>query len=189
MRRPELLLLTLVASGVAPLHADELDGLMQRLAQRTHGHVTFVEKKYLSTLARPLQSSGELFYDAPDRLEKRSLVPRRESLVLEHGTLHLQLGHRERTLALADYPDIAPLIDSIRATLAGDRAALERTFRVEFTGPLSQWQLLLTPRDAAVAHSVRRIRIDGTEQQLREVEIVQPDGDRSVMTLGPDESS
>jgi hypothetical protein len=187
MRHPELLVIVFAAS-LLPARADELDGLMQRLAQRTHGHVTFVEKKYLSTLDRPLQSSGELFYDAPDRLEKRSLSPRRESLVLQHGVLSVQLGRRERTLSLADYPDIAPLIDSIRATLAGDRGALERTFNVELTGPLSQWRLLLTPRDARVARSVRRIRIDGVEQDLREVEIVQPDGDRSVMTLGPDAS-
>jgi hypothetical protein len=188
MRRPELLLTALSVVGLAPLRADELDGLMQRLAQRQHGHVTFVEKKFLSTLERPLQSSGELFYDAPDRLEKRSLSPRRESLILERGVLRVQLGRRERTLALADYPDIAPLIDSIRATLAGDRVALERTFAVEFTGSPSQWRLLLTPRDARVARAVSRIRIDGSEQSLRAVEIAQPDGDRSVMTLGPDES-
>jgi hypothetical protein len=188
MRRPELLLIALAIGALAPAYADDLDGLMQRLAQRKHGHVNFVEKKYLSTLQRPLESSGELFYDAPDRLEKRSLSPRPESLLLEHGVLHLRLGRRERTLALADYPDVAPLIDSIRATLAGDRAALDRTFMVEFTGPPSQWRLLLTPRDARVARTVRRIRIDGSEENLRDVEIVQPDGDRSVMTLGPDAS-
>jgi hypothetical protein len=189
MRRAELLLIALITGGFAPAHADELDSLMQRLAARTHGHVTFVEKKYLASLDRPLQSSGELFYDAPDRLEKRSLSPRQESLVLEHGELHVQIGHRQRTLALADYPDIAPLIDSVRATLAGDRAALERLFKVEFSGSLPQWRLLLTPRDARVARSVRRIRIEGSQQDLHEVEIVQADGDRSVMTLGADESS
>ena len=38
-------------------------------------------------------SSGELFYDAPDRLEKRTLTPSAESLVLDHGVLTAQRGH------------------------------------------------------------------------------------------------
>ena len=53
------------------VHAQaDLDRLMGLLAQRKHGHVTFVEQHFLALLDRPLESSGELLYDAPDRLEK-----------------------------------------------------------------------------------------------------------------------
>jgi hypothetical protein len=188
MHRREVLALA-AAMMLAPLaRADDFDALMQRLALRTHGHVAYVEKKYLAALERPLSSSGELFYDAPDRLEKRSLTPRRESLVLEHGVLRAQIGRRQRTLALADYPEIAPFIDSMRATLAGDRSALERVFNVDFTGPLEHWQLRLTPRDPQLARSLHSIRIEGAAEALHAIEIVQPDGDRSVMTLGPEQT-
>jgi len=33
----------------------------------------------LAMLERPLQSSGELLYDAPDRLEKRTLKPKAQT--------------------------------------------------------------------------------------------------------------
>src|ERR1700674_3631176 len=128
-------LLMSVRSGAAD---NDLDRLMALLAERTHGHVSYVEQDYLAVLDRPLQSSGELLYERPDRVEKRTLVPRPASLILEKGNLTIQSGRRMRVLALRDYPQIAPFIESIRATLAGDRAALEQVFHVDFEGSLAR---------------------------------------------------
>jgi hypothetical protein len=177
----KLWLLLLVTSLA---QAEDLDQLMGLLAQRQHGHVTFTERHYLAVLDRPVESSGELLYDAPDRLEKRTLKPKPETLVLEHGVITAQRGKRTYTLNLSDYPQIVPLIDSIRATLAGDRAALERFFKVSLDGSLDRWTLLLLPSDAAVAKTVRQIRIEGTRDDIHTVEIQQADNDRSLMTIG-----
>ena len=54
----------------------QLDQLMALLAQRQHGEADFSEKKYLSVLKQPLESSGVLIYDAPDHLEQRTAQPR-----------------------------------------------------------------------------------------------------------------
>jgi hypothetical protein len=164
--------------------AEDLDELMGLLAQRQHGHVTFTEKHYLAVLDRPVESSGELFYDAPDRLEKRTLKPKPETLVLEHGVITAHRGKRTYVLNLSDYPQIVPLIDSIRATLAGDRAALERVFKVSLDGSLEQWTLLLLPSAAPVAKTVKQIRIEGTRDDIHTIEIQQADEDRSLMTIG-----
>ena len=136
----------------------DLDGLMATLAQRQHGHVTFVERQYLQLLDRPLESSGELLYDAPDRLERRTLQPRREIMVLEHGSLTIQRGRREHVLDLQQYPQLLPFTESIRATLAGDRAALDRLFELHFDSRPDQWTLRLTPRDTKLAGARQRDR-------------------------------
>jgi hypothetical protein len=166
--------------------AEDLDQLMGLLAQRQHGHVTFTEKHYLAVLDRPVESSGELFYDAPDRLEKRTLRPKPETVVLEHGVITAHRGKRTYVLNLSDYPQIVPLIDSIRATLAGDRAALERIFKVSLDGTLDHWALLLLPSDATVARTVTQIRIEGARDDIHTVEIQQADDDRSLLTIGPE---
>src|SRR4029077_13341576 len=57
--------------------------LLKLLSERRHGRVAFAEVHQLSILDQPLHSSGELLYDAPDRLEKRTLEPRAEDLLLE----------------------------------------------------------------------------------------------------------
>ncbi|MGH8324755.1 MAG: LolA-related protein, partial [Steroidobacteraceae bacterium] len=114
------------AAAAGAASAADLDGLMSLLAQRQHGHVSFVEEHFLAVLDRPVESSGELLYDAPDRLEKRTLKPKPETLILEHGVITARRGRHTYVLNLSDYPQIVPLIDSMRATLAGDRASLER---------------------------------------------------------------
>jgi hypothetical protein len=165
----------------------QLDRLMSLMSQRRHGEADFSEKKYLSVLKRPLESSGLLIYDAPDHLEQRTTLPRPQSVVLDHGIATMHIGRRERVLRLADYPQLAPLIDSIRATLAGDRAALERVFELEFSGTLEQWQLRLEPRDAQLAATLKRIELQGQRDAVHEVQVWQSDGDHSVMSITPRE--
>jgi len=161
-----------------------LDQLLQLLAARRHGHVAFNEVHRLAMLDRPLQSSGELLYEAPDRLEKRTLEPKPEELLLDHGVLTARRGGHSRVLALRDYPQIVPFLESIRATLAGDRAALERYFAVQYSGSLEHWTLELTPADPEVARAVDHIRITGERDAVRSVEIHETDGDGSVLTVG-----
>jgi hypothetical protein len=163
---------------------DPLDQLMQLLAARRHGHVAFTEEQHLTVLDRPLESSGELLYEAPDRLEKRTLRPRPETLVLSHGVLSATRAGRTRVVELAAWPQLAPLIESIRATLAGDRASLERVFEVRLEGDLGEWSLELVPRDKAAARLVKEVRIQGEQARLRTVDMLQPDGDRSRLTIG-----
>jgi hypothetical protein len=176
-------------SAVAAAPGSSLDALMSLLAKRQHGHVSFVEEHFIGVLDRPVESSGELLYDAPDRLEKRTLKPKPESVVLEHGVITAHRGHRTYVLNLSDYPQIVPLIDSIRATLAGDRAALERIFKVDLQGDLENWKLLLVPSEPTVAKSVKEIRIEGARDAIHSVEIQQADGDRSLLTIGPEKTT
>lgn len=172
--------------AAAEAAGDSVDALMQLLAQRQHGHVSFTEVEQLKMLQQPLHSSGELIYERPDHLEKRTLSPRAETLRLEHGTLTLTRGHRTRTLALDDYPQLIPFIESIRATLAGDRGALERYFSLALSGSVEEWTLELTPRDAQLQRSVQWVRIHGVHDAIRTVQIRQSDGDESLLTIGGD---
>ncbi len=163
--------------------AADLDAVMQLLAARRHGAVGFVEQQFLALLKRPLESSGELLYDAPGRLEQRTLEPHVESLVLEGDVLTVRRGHHTQVLDLQAYPQLVPLIASIRATLAGDRSALERAFYLEFSGDVGRWTLHLVPRDGETAKTVAAVQIDGAGGDLDRVEIRRADGDRSVLTL------
>jgi hypothetical protein len=192
LRRPSVgVLITLALAAACAAAAQTtappaFDELLQLLAARRHGHVTFTEVQHLAMLDRPLESSGELLYEAPDRLEKRTLKPKAQTLILEHGVLTARRGHRTHVMELRDYPQVLPFVESIRATLAGDRAALERFFRVQFDGTLGAWTLLLVPVDTTLAGVVKDIRIQGERDAVRTVEIRQSDGDRSLLSIGPE---
>jgi hypothetical protein len=185
-RRPALLALAALLAFSPPLvrsGSDDLQELMRLLAMRRHGQVDFVEQHFLGVLKRPVESFGVMTYDAPRRLEKRTVEPRPERLALDGDELTVERKGRTHVLELAAYPALLPFIESLRATLAGDLPALERAFNVDLTGNLERWTLTLTPRDPKVSAVVSRVRIDGSRDVLSKVEILEANGDRSLMTL------
>lgn len=174
----------LVLQPALSLAADwDIDRLMQALAVAKPGRATFVEKKYLSVVDGPVQSSGELVYTAPDRLEKRTLKPKPEIMLVEGGVLVIERGRQKHTLQLQDYPELGVFIDSIRGTLAGDRKALERSYKLKLEGSAERWTLLLFPTDPRMATTIHLIRIAGRRANVRNIDVIQTDGDRSSMTI------
>lgn len=166
-------------------HAAEwdIDQLMHGLAQIRSGHASFLEKKYIAMLDKPVESSGDLFYSAPDHLGKRTLKPKTESMTVDGGALIIERGHQKYHLQLQDYPEVGAFIDSIRGTLAGDRKALERNYRLSLDGTAERWTLQLLPADEKMQAVVRRIRITGVRDAVRSIEITQTDGDSSLMLI------
>jgi outer membrane lipoprotein-sorting protein len=160
-----------------------VDQLMGALASNRHGAATFTEKKYISILDQAVESSGELLFIPPARLEKRTISPKAETLVLDGDVLTVERQTQTHVLQLKDYPEVSGMVESIRATLAGDRKALERVYHVDLEGSRNRWALVLTPLDARVGSVIASIRVEGSRDEVHTVEIFQADGDRSVMSV------
>jgi outer membrane lipoprotein-sorting protein len=160
-----------------------IDRLMSTLAQHKSGRASFTETKYLAIATEPVESSGELVFAAPDHLEKITQSPKPEHLVVDGDMLTVERANHKYTLALAHYPELGAFIDSIRATLAGNRFALEQVYKVALKGQGDDWTLTLTPLDSRMRKVVSTITIDGTRDALRSVAIQQADGDHSLMRL------
>jgi outer membrane lipoprotein-sorting protein len=163
-----------------------LDRLMSTLGQKKAGHASFVETKYLSIATEPVTSSGELVFTAPDHLEKRTDSPKPEDLVVDGDKLTIARNGHKYTLALTQYPELSAFIDSIRATLAGNRFALEQVYKVAVTGSGDDWTLTLTPLDSRMLKTISTITLTGTRDLLHTVAIQQADGDHSLMRLQND---
>lgn len=162
-----------------------IEQLMQALAANTSGHASFIEKKSIAMLDKPVESSGELFYTAPDRLEKRTLKPKPESMLLDKDKMIVEQRGKKRTLQLQNYPEVAAFIDSIRGTLAGDRKALERAYQLSLTGDEKNWNLTLLPIEDKMKKIVAKISIAGSGNLLQTIDILQADGDSSQMIITP----
>jgi outer membrane lipoprotein-sorting protein len=176
-----------VAGPARAADAQSLDAaqLMQMLAQAPPPRARFVEKKYLSVLKSPLESSGELLFLPPDRLEKRTISPKPETLVLDGDTLTIERNQKKRSISLRSYPEVDALVGSIRSALAGDRERLARSYRVEVDGTRDRWRLVLLPSDPAIATLVSRLLMTGVRNRIESIETLQANGDRSVMTIQP----
>lgn len=162
--------------------------LMLGLAQVKEARGKFVERKFLSVLNRPLESSGTLLFQAPAHFEKHTLAPKVESLVLDQGVLTIESKARniKRTLVLQDYPAIWAFVESIRSTLAGDLPMLERFYKIELDGDAAHWKMRLLPIEPKMREMMREIRISGHGNWLDIIETLEPNGDHALMKVVED---
>lgn len=159
--------------------------LFQMIAKERPARATFQERKFMALLDRPLESSGELAFTPPDKMVKHTRKPREEIVTVDSERVTLERGGKRHTLGLRANPAVAVLVESIRATLAGDLDALNRSYSAGLEGTPERWRLTLRPLDPAGVELVERIDIDGERAVVRAVEIRQAGGDRSVMTITP----
>jgi outer membrane lipoprotein-sorting protein len=177
--------LLLLMSVALPATAWDLTALMEDLARHKGGRARFVEKKNIALLDKPVTSSGELRFVPPARLEKRTLLPKPESLVLDGDTLVIERGKQKFNVRLSEQPEALAFVDSLRGTLTGDQAALERSYKLSLSGNEEHWTLDLLPNDQRIAAFVLRITFGGSHHRVEWIHYLQADGDRSVMTIEP----
>ena len=177
-----------LALGVAaqPAAAQELapGELMRRLAAVESSRATFVETRHSALLKEPLVLRGTLTYRRPASLEKRVEQPYEERVAIDGDVLVIE-SRRGRKLktSVSGSPGIAALVEGIRATRAGDLAALERHYEVGIAGRAERWSMTLKPADAEVARHVATIVVSGVAGRIARVEVQEAGGDRSVMDI------
>ena len=160
-----------------------LDAILASLAQRPHGHVLYSEQIDSALFKRPLHTSGELFFDAPDRLEKKTLQPVAEDLLVEGDVVTIVRGTHRTSIRLSDHPQLSPLLNGIRATLAGDRSTLEKYFQLAFTVDESHWELDLQPLASDSKPVYKRVLIRGIDDRIHSVTLERAPGERTTITL------
>jgi outer membrane lipoprotein-sorting protein len=161
-----------------------LDGLLTRFRGIVGLSARYREEKRIALLAQPLVSEGTVHYAPPGRIARHTLTPTTSSVVLDGTTLRFGDGTSERSIDVASSPVVGAFVDSFRAVLAGDRAALERSFKLDFRAPGGQkWELGLVPREASLAGILREIRFAGDGLVLSQMRIREASGDEGVTTF------
>jgi hypothetical protein len=162
-----------------------LPALMQALAAVPAAQAHFTEVRRMQLLRVPLEVQGTLRYVRPDTLERRVHSPYEETILIEGNRVNIDNPARgeRRSYALASLPAAYALVESLRATLAGDLAALERHYDVRFAGGRAAWTLSLVPRDAGVAQMLAAVRLQGSAARITRIEFDEAAGDRTVMTI------
>jgi outer membrane lipoprotein-sorting protein len=189
MRLTVLAWLSIFASS-ATLFAQQpndelLKGIMSQLAKVASAKSDFTEQKFVKLLNAPVESSGTLFYQAPDRFEKYTKKPIEEKMTVERDTVTLEqiARKKQQKLFVGNYPALAAIIDAMRGALSGNLAALQTTFKISAEGNARQWTLKLVPIDAEQLAYIQAIRVSGKGDFIDAIEILQADGDRSLMSM------
>jgi hypothetical protein len=155
------------AETAAEPRADS-DWVLQKLARPAPMRTSFVEVRDSPLLKAPLRLSGEYQRPREDTLLREVRTPYAETTTIRAGQATIaRAGKSPRTFSLSRAPELAGLQASFGAMLSGDRAALEKHYRVETRGTRRQWTMTLLPKDAQLAAKVRDITLYGRGAELR----------------------
>lgn len=190
MSRPLPILLLAVLLGCGGARADTPPDLatqvLQRLAQVGSRRASFHEEKRLAALTTVLRSSGVLTYVQPGYLEKQTLEPKPERLIIDGNRLTILEGSAApRQLDIDSHPALRVMVDSIRAPLAGDVGVLRQDYAVHAAGDPGAWTLTLLPARPEVARSVQSLVLEGVNNTIRTIRLVSRNGDEQVTTIDP----
>jgi len=160
--------------------------IMARLAALSDRDASFTEQKRLASLAAPLQSRGTLVFRHPAHLEKITVAPRPERLVIDQGKLSIiSPGAAPQNVALDAHPALQAMATAIGAALAGDLPALLRVYVMEATGSVADWHIVLRPRSLALTRFITTITLDGAGSDLHSFAMVQGNGDSETLEIQP----
>lgn len=172
----------------APAGAVDAGWIIGKLARPAPMRTSFVEVRASKLLKNPLRLSGEYLRPRADTLVRQVRAPYVETTTIvtpKAGAAQatIERGGRTRTFSLARVPELAGLQASFGALLAGDRATLERYYRLDPQGTREKWTLVLVPKDPAMAAQVRGITLHGRGAELRCIETTAAKGAEVQRTL------
>lgn len=181
-------LLAALPAAVAGTSAEwTVPRLMAALRDSGPRETGFVEEKRVGLLEQTLVVKGRLRYLSPGELERIVVEPEPERYSVRGDLLTIESGKRPpRRLRLSEQPVLEAFIGSLRDTLAGDRQALERHYRLDLLGGREAWQLTLTPLAGPLRQYLQEVRIRGNGGEIQAFELLESNGDSSLTRLIPD---
>lgn len=187
---PSLACVLLGAAALAagsPPPAPDLAAVLERMASTPGVEASYVERKELSLLARPLESRGVIYFVPPDRFARFTTEPGFSSLVVDGEGVRFREGRDGEEMDLSGSPMARGFVESFMVLWRGDREELARLYALELepgsadgTSGEGGWALRLTPRHAPLSRMIRAILLEGDEGGMRRMTVEEKDGDRTV---------
>jgi hypothetical protein len=170
----------LAASARAEPETLELDELLRHMAATRGVVAEFREVKTLALLDQPLEARGTLYFQPPDRFVRVTREPAATRLVLVGSRMRFEDATGVNDVDLAENPVARQFADNLVALWRGDRERLEKLYRLDFRAEAARWELGLAPRGAPLDRFIARIRLSGDGATMREMELLESDGDRTL---------
>jgi len=175
---------------IAPSFAGEsnealLTSVMNRLAAVKSAKADFTEKKFVKLLNTPVESTGVLVYTAPGRFEKHTKNPVEERMTVERDmvTFDNVAKKKKQQIFIPQFPALAAIVDAMRGALSGNLPQLQLAFSIKASGTNQRWKLHLVPLEASQYAYIHAVDVAGRDDFIESIEILQSDGDRSVMSM------
>ncbi len=167
-----------------------LQELMQTMSEIDSFKANFEEIKDFAFFTDAVKVTGSLSYKKPGYLKREVVSPHREVTIIEDDIIHIERERngdndesRKQQLSIDVHPAVRTLIESIRATFAGDLDVLQKYYQLAFTGDKNTWHLVLQPLQQKVIEHVRQVEIFGSGREVNKIITIEADDSESEITI------
>lgn len=166
-----------------PAHGAAVDPVFAQL-QLQRLRCAFHEQKHIALLARPLQSTGVIYFDRDRGIVRSTSAPHAEKAVLTRTALRIQKGDHVEDIPLDKSKDLQAFALIFPTLLRGERKDIERSFDIALYGRADGWWALeFTPRSDSLRALVRRVVVFGRAGELAALQIAEASGDTTDTRL------
>jgi len=161
-----------------------IDAMMEQLSRMPGLSARYREEKRIALLAVPLVDEGTIHFTPPAKLVRHCLRPERVSVLIEGSRLTMGGPSGRESVDLGSNPVLRSFVEGFVHLLAGDRAELERSNRIRYEPAADgSWRVSLEPRQRAVRHFIRYVRVCGRGLVIERLDVAETSGDESVTTF------
>jgi hypothetical protein len=144
----------------------------------------FTEDKHIALLARPLTSSGAIYFERDKGIARMQLTPRPQQAVLTRTSLRIRKDNHTEEIPLDKSKDLRAFALIFPSLLRGERGELERAFELGLYGSArGWWALAFTPRTDSLRALVRRVVVFGRGGEVVALQITEASGDTTDTRL------
>lgn len=163
-----------------------LRAVFRRLAKAESGQRPFSETRRFAISKNPVRAAGTLRYSRRAGLSiAYDGSPGRVLVIDDQGLIERIPGGRERSVSVADRPELAALTDVYLNLLRGNSAKLFAVSNAYYAGSRDAgWQLGLVPKDEGIARRVGRAVVYGRGRDITRIDTISANGETRSLELG-----
>lgn len=162
-----------------PSRGRELDAVLARV-RIDRMTCSFHEEKHIALLAKPVRSTGTIYFARDKGVVRKTLEPSSAEVVVTTTTLKTRRGTRTETIPLGKSKQLKAFALVFPTVLRGQRAELERDFALGLYGSeKGWWALSFVPRDEALRAVVQRVLVVGRSDRVVQLQVSEASGDRT----------
>jgi len=144
----------------------------------------FSEAHHVALLARPLRSTGTIYFDRDKGIARTTRTPRLEQVVVTTSSLRIRKDQHTEEIPLDKTRDLKAFALIFPTLLRGDRGEIERAFEIGLYGnDRGWWALTFTPRAESLRGVVRRVVVFGHKAELAALQVAEASGDTTDTEL------
>jgi outer membrane lipoprotein-sorting protein len=158
----------------------DIDALLAGLAKAPGLYAHFREEKHITLLQAPLVSEGSIYFTSPARFARHTEKPIASVMIIDGNQLQFGSADGQESMNLGTNPVARLFADAFVMLLSGNRAGLEKIFKMQLTpkgGPGGEWKLVLAPRVAPMDKLIKELELRGRGLSLNELDVREASGD------------